>query len=606
MALLEVRGLRVELETGEPILEDVSFDLAEGEILGIVGESGSGKTTTALALLGYSGPGVRITEANIVLGGERIDLRDEKKIRRLRGSRVSYVPQDPGGSLNPSLRVAAILQDMIRAHIPETVNAEVIARESLEKVNLPPQTEFMRRFPHQLSGGQQQRVCIASALSCNPPVLVLDEPTTGLDVVTQARILEELERLRHEERISCVYVTHDLGVIAAIADRIAVMYAGRIVEIGPAKQVLARPAHPYTRGLISSAPDHTRPRRLEAMPGIAVGVGERPAGCAFASRCANRTDECTVAVPVLDQIEAGHDVRCIHWRQTRSSHGAPLEFVRSGKEVPSQPVVTVEHLHAEHRGRGSTVVAASDVSFSIQRGGCVALVGESGSGKTTIARVIAGLHPTRRGAVYLHGSRLGPARRRTALQHRAIQMIFQNPDDALNPRQRIREQIARPARLLRGMSARQANSEADRLIQQVRLPDAVATRYPREISGGERQRVSIARALAANPEIIICDEVTSSLDVSVQAAVLVLLNDLRAELGLGLLLITHDLGVVATIADECLVLSRGVICERGPTTKVLAHPEHPYTQRLLAAVPSVSQTIENEIRPDGQSEDTLL
>ncbi len=281
-------------------------------------------------------------------------------------------------------------------------------------------------------------------------------------------------------------------------------------------------------------------------------------------------------------------MRCIHWRETRPAQPSPLTVAPSAKETAAEPIVTVEHLRAEHRSRGTTVVAAADVSFSIERSACVALVGESGSGKTTIARTIAGLHPASAGEVRFNGDVLGPARRRSVAQHHAIQMIFQNPGDSLNPRHRICDQVARPARLLRNMSAGEANGEAMRLLAQVRLPAAIGNRFPREISGGERQRVSIARALAADPELIICDEVTSSLDVSVQAAVLVLLNDLRAELGLSLLVITHDIGVVATIADECLVLTDGQICERGPTARVLAEPEHPYTKRLLAAVPSVA------------------
>ncbi len=585
-AALEVRGLRVELETGEAIVEDLTLSVAAGEILGIVGESGSGKTTTALALLGYAAPGVRIARGEVSVSGRRLDGLGERDLRRLRGCSISYVPQDPGGSLNPSLRIGAAVRDMLAEHRPELAQRADVLREALSKVNLPTDAEFHRRFPHQLSGGQQQRVCIATALVCEPPVVVLDEPTTGLDVLTQARILAELDALRRERALACVYVTHDLGVVAQIADRIAVVYAGRILEQGPTLQVLRRPRHPYTRGLLSSVPDHARPRRLQAMPGMVAGVGERPPGCPFAPRCAQRTARCDAEMPPFFTVTADHEVACLHWEQTPSAEPPLLEHPPSETRSEME-VLSVEHLRAEHRDRGEVVVAAEDVSFSISKGSCVALVGESGSGKTTIARTIVGLHPVAAGSVRLGGQALGAARSRTLAQHRAIQMIFQNPGDSLNPRQTVREQIMRPARLLRGMGRKDADAEASRLLAQVRLPSKLADRYPRELSGGERQRGAIARALAAGPQLIVCDEITSALDVSVQAAVLLLLAELRAELGVSLLVITHDLGVVASVADHTLVLEQGRLCEQGPTRALLAEPRHPYTARLLAAAPSV-------------------
>jgi peptide/nickel transport system ATP-binding protein len=583
---LSLSGLRVRVTNGEAIVEDIDLALEPGEILGLVGESGSGKTTTALSLLGYSNDGVEICGGTLAIAGNAVTM--DESMRALRGSVISYIPQDPGQALNPSLRIAAAIQDIVRAH-PGSRAANTIVERMLETVGLP--TSHARRFPHELSGGQQQRVSIALALSCEPAVVVLDEPTTGLDVITQARILAELLRLRDERNISMVYVTHDLAVVAQIADRIAVMYAGRIVEQGRADMVLRRPRHPYTRGLLASIPDHVRPRTLEPMPGIAVGVGERPPGCSFAPRCPQRTRRCDAEMPALDQIGGQHEVRCFHWQQTPTVKTIPLEVLERQPQTKHAPVLQVEGLCAEHRSRRETVVAAKDVSFTVASGACVALVGESGSGKTTIARAIAGLHPVAGGRIRLGDEDLRSlVRRRSLEQRRRVQLVSQNPADALNPRHTVRDTIGRPARVLRGLDRWAVPAEVDRLLECVRLPARLAGRYPRELSGGERQRVAIARALAANPDLILCDEITSALDVSVQAAVLKLLNDLRKDLGLSLLFITHDLGVVATVADEILVLE--TVCERGRTATVLRSPEHPYTQALLAAAPSVAEAVE--------------
>jgi peptide/nickel transport system ATP-binding protein len=580
--VLSARGLRVELDSGDAVVEDVSFAVARGEILGLVGESGSGKTTTALALLGYARPGVRIVAGKIDAGGRRISP-NERSVLRLRGSVVSYVPQDPASSLNPALRVRTAIQDVLVEH-PGSRPSGASVERALASVHLPATPEFSRRFPHQLSGGQQQRVAIAMGLVCEPPVVVLDEPTTGLDVVTQARVLEEIERLRIERGLAMVYVTHNLAVVARIADRIAVLYAGRIVEEGPTLDVLARPLHPYTRGLVASVPDHAEPRRLRSMPGVAVGAGERPPGCAFAPRCLQRTERGEREMPELEEVSPEHRVRCFEWRSTPPLVVEPPPEARA--EVQAAPLLVVEGLHAQYSGRHERTTAAVDVSFSVERSACVALVGESGSGKTTIARCITGLHEPSAGVILLDGRPLAArARARTVEARRRIQIVFQNPYDSLNPRHRVADAIARPARLLRGLGRSEAAVEVQRLLERVRLSPRAAERYPGELSGGERQRVALARALAARPDLIVCDEITSALDVSVQAAVLELLAELRAELGLALLFISHDLGVVASVAHSVLVLERGLVREQGPISQVLTNPQHEYTRRLLAAAP---------------------
>lgn len=584
---LQVDGLRVGLTSGDAIVEELDLCVERGEILGLVGESGSGKTTTALALLGYSSPGTKITHGRMTINGDEQPLDD--RMRAVRGSAISYVPQDPGRSLNPSLRLRQSLGDVLRAH---GVASNPEAHTSMfEMVGLPGATAFSDRYPHQLSGGQQQRVCIAVALACEPPLVVLDEPTTGLDVITQARILSELRRLRQEHGLSMVYVSHDLAVVAEISDRIAVMYAGRIVEIGPADLVLRHPKHPYTRGLIRSIPDHLKPTELEAMPGIAVGVGERPIGCSFAPRCPLRTDACVSEMPALEPVADRHEVRCIHWKQVPNTITATPRSAERPDTAEQKPALAVNGLSAFHRSRHETVQVAEDVSFRIGHGAAVALVGESGSGKTTIARAIAGLHRDYTGEIELDGERLEPwVRRRTVEQRRRMQIIFQNPGDALNPLQTTKQAVMRPAQLLRGLNANDASTRAMHLLERVQLPSRVADLYPAELSGGERQRVSIARALAAEPEVLLCDEITSALDVSVQATVLHLLEELRRELSLTLLFITHDMGVVASISDEVLVLDKGVICERGVTAQVLRSPTSPYAKRLIAAAPSISST----------------
>jgi peptide/nickel transport system ATP-binding protein len=511
-AVLHADGLTVEVPGGRAVVDGVSIAVGPGEILGLVGESGSGKTTLALALLGYARPGCRIVAGSVEVAGVRLTGVDEADARSRRGRVVSYVPQDPASALNPSLRVGDAVGDVAREHCGRGGVLQALGR-----VHLPADAAFARRYPHELSGGQQQRVTIATALVCEPAAVVMDEPTTGLDVVTQARILEEVERLRSERGIAVVYVSHDLAVVASIADRVAVMYEGRIVEEGDATQVITRPQHEYTRRLVASIPQLVERRR---------------------------------------------DVR------------------RTGGAA----ILSVEGLHAAH-GRAPVV---DDVSFELTRGECLAIVGESGSGKTTIARCVAGLHQPSAGAIRLDGEQLAPrARSRTREQRRRLQIVFQNPYDSLNPRRRIRDEIARPARLLRGISAADAEADVARLLERVRLSTRLADRFPGELSGGERQRVAIARALAAGPELLVCDEITSALDVSVQATVLELLQELRAELGLSLLFISHDLAVVGTVADDVLVLESGCVRETGPTSKVLSSPQDDYTRRLLEAAPSL-------------------
>ncbi len=533
--VLRAEHLRVEAPGGRPIISDVSFELGRGEILGIVGESGSGKTTSSLALLGVAHPGARVAGGTVSGDGRTIDVTDEKSAAGLRGRFISYVPQSPGTALNPVMRVRAALREMLRRcpedrQPPRDAWDDRIA-EVLATVGLPASRDFLRRFPHQLSGGQQQRVCIAIAILSGADVLILDEPTTGLDVITQASVLAELQRLRRELGLSMLYISHDLAVVAEVSDRVLVMYQGEIVEAGPVTEILHAPKQEYTRQLLSASLDHREPvdpRYVVALPSV------RPTDAA-----------------------------------------------------PRPPLLAADGLTVEHRTNGRVVASVNEVSFEIATGSCLALLGESGSGKSTIARSVVGLKASSAGQVRLDGTELAPlVNKRTAQQRRRLQMIFQNPTAALNPRETVGTAIARGQTHLTADERRSAGT-VEQLLNLVRLPGDFRHRLPHELSGGERQRVCIARALAAAPDVIVCDEITSALDVSVQISVLMLLKELQRDLGLSLLFITHDIGVVSYIADSVVVLDRGRVCESGTTEAVLTAPKSEYVTRLMQAVPTL-------------------
>jgi peptide/nickel transport system ATP-binding protein len=588
--VLAVEAVRVETDRGVEIVDDVSFDVRPGELLAVVGESGCGKTTAAMALLGHARAGTRIARGSVWLDGTDVLTLSGAELREMRGKRASYVAQDPGTSLNPRHRVGDQIAEIMRVHGVPRDQAASATRELLAQVQLPTERDFMRRFPFELSGGQQQRVMIAAALAMRPSVIVLDEPTTGLDVTTQRRILDVLSELREQLATAFVYVTHDLAVVDTIADRVLVMYAGRVVESGARREVLHRPAHPYTARLLDSVPRLAARRAIVGIAGTTPAPGERPPGCSFAPRCPLRIDRCTAELPPLEALGSGHGVRC--WRSaevaamTRAADGA----LESPARASDQPVLGVEGLVASYGARRGRTEILHGVALSVSRGECVALVGESGSGKSTLGRCIAGLHSPDSGSIELDGRPLAPAtagRAREDLQR--LQIIFQNPNRSLNPSERIGDALGRPLRQFHGLKGKAARRRAAELLERVRLPHAALDRFPRELSGGEKQRVAIARGLAAEPVLMICDEITSALDVSIQAAIVTLLDELRND-GLALLFITHNLALVNSIADRVLVLQAGEIRESGPTANVIGRPEHEYTRQLLAAAPELSVT----------------
>ena len=594
VAAVAVRDLQVVIEsTGTPVISDVSFEIARGEIFGVVGESGSGKTTVGLALLGHARRGLRIAGGSVLLGGHDILALGEEQLRRLRGSLVSYVPQDPASSLNPALRIGTQLREVIEAHgnQPDGAVSERVA-EMMREVALPDDRAFLKRYPHELSGGQQQRVGLAMAFANRPRLIVLDEPTTGLDVTTQAHVLSTVRELATLHDVAALYVSHDLAVVATLAEQVAVMYAGRVVELGGADELFTSAGHPYTRRLVGAIPRLTGGRSLVGIPGHAVSPSRRPPGCSFAPRCTLRIDQCEAAVPPLQPIGPGHAVRCIRAELVVSGQqsrvGDPIEMPAA--DEAEQPALRLENLIALY-GRQEVVHA---VSLSLAARECLALVGESGSGKTTLARSVAGLHSDRRGQIALNGALLAEsARNRPREQRRMIQYVFQNPYGSLNPRRTIGHIVGQPLEIFGHLKGAAAEKKVGEMLDRVSLAASYMERFPDQLSGGERQRVAIARALVCEPSVLVCDEVTSALDVSVQAAIVELLATLQRDLGLAMLFVTHNLPLVRSIAQRVAVMSQGRIVELGYVDQVLEAPGDPYTRRLLSDTPSLEVALES-------------
>jgi len=596
-AAVTVRGLQISTSSGVSVVTDVSFEIAPGEVLGLVGESGSGKTTVGLSLLGHARRGLRIDGGTIMLGDQDILGLGDEELRRLRGSLVSYVPQDPASSLNPALRIGVQLREVLESHGSGSrkANDERIA-EMMREVALPDDPAYLRRYPHELSGGQQQRVGLAMAFANRPRLIVLDEPTTGLDVTTQATVLSTVRQLAEAHGVAALYVSHDLAVVAALATRVAVMYAGRVVELGLAEELFESSAHPYTRRLVGAIPRLTGGRSLVGIPGHAPSPAKRPHGCAFAPRCTLHIPECDVEVPPLTPLSPVHSARCIRAfevvKQTQAKVGDRVDVAHADSQ---SAVLTLENVVARY----GVIEVLHSINLTLEHHECLAVVGESGSGKTTTARSIAGLHRDWTGSIRLGDQELETAARaRSTESRRQIQYIFQNPYGSLNPRKTVGETVGQPLAVFGLAKGREAEQRVAEMLEQVSLSASYANRYPDQLSGGERQRVAIARALISSPSILICDEVTSALDVSVQAAIVELLGKLQRELGLSMVFVTHNLPLVRSIAQKVAVLADGIIVEYGETAKVLADPQQPYTRELIANTPSL-ETATHEVVATG-------
>ena len=598
--LLTVDGLHIGFGTRQGRVEAVrgiGFTLAAGECLAVVGESGSGKSVTARALVGLNGPGASVRADTLELEGEDLRSLGNRRWRRIRGSRIGLVLQDALVSLDPLRRVEAEVAEALRNHRPDSrgrVRETVL--ELLKEVGMPEPPVQARQYPHELSGGLRQRALIASAIAAGPRVLVADEPTTALDVTVQARVLDLLAS-RKAAGTGVLLISHDLAVVARLADRVAVMYQGRFVEEGTVEEVLRTPRHPYTRELLAAVPAAaTRRTRLSAPARRAPGAPEDERGCAYAPRCPLAVDECRAVVPGPVRVGgagAGHTARCLRtgepWPEpaARTARAAARDREPAGGGEPVPPVLEVHGLAKAFRGPDGVVRdAARDVSFSLPVGRTLGVLGESGSGKTTVARMVLGLLEPDAGEVRLAGLPWsGVPERLRRERRRRVQLVQQDPFSSFDPRYTAERVVGEALGSPGGRSVRANRERILELFGLVGLDPELMRRRPRQLSGGQRQRVALARALATGPDLIVCDEPVSALDVSVQAQILDLLADLQDRLGLSLLFISHDLGVIRHISDEVIVMRGGRVVEAGPAEELFARPRHPYTRALLTALP---------------------
>lgn len=552
---LRAQDIRVATLAGQEILHGIGFDLHPGKILALVGESGSGKTTAGLACMGHFRQGLRLTEGSVFLGSEAasgnlLDLAPTQ-VRLLRGGSISYVPQDPALSLNPAMRIGDQIAETLQVHGFGSSSAERAERvaEVLAEVGLASDTAYQRRYPHQLSGGQQQRVGIAMAFACRPSVMVLDEPTTGLDVTTQALVLQTIDEMAERHQVAGLYITHDLAVVATVADEVLVMLSGEVVERGTTEEVLFHPQHRYTRKLLNAVPDLDGKRRVGDVEAI---TGEQPL--------------------VFPGPHSPGDQR-INPLAEPGDHGP----------TSSTDLLEVSGLELAY---GSAQIL-DGIDFTLGVGESMMLLGESGSGKTTLSRCVAGLNDDYRGTITLRGTKLAPGTRsRTAEQRQGIQYVFQSPFSSLNPRRSILESVEVPLKMAGTTDKRERRSRVLEALDRVKLGASYLDRRPGELSGGERQRAAIARALVNAPSVLVCDEVTSALDVSVQASILDLLRTLQLETGMAMLFVTHNIALARHISQSLAVLQKGRIVDVGPTDEVLTNPRHAYTRQLLDHVPT--------------------
>ena len=607
--LLQIKDLHTDIEIRNGVvraLSGVDLHVNPGETLGIVGESGSGKTMTALSLMGLLPQGGKVSSGSIILDGQDLTQLPLKEKRKLRGTKVGMIFQDPLTSLNPTMKIGLQVCEPLRVH-EKLSKREALARavEILKRVGMPRPEVVINNYPHQLSGGMRQRVMIAMALVCKPRILIADEPTTALDVTTQMQILDLIDELRDEYKMGVILITHDLGVVAGHTDRVAVMYAGRIVETAPTKTLFTEPKHRYTSSLMAALPERALAAgtKLFSIPGAPPSLTNLPVGCRFAARCLWATDECRAGYPDLSGDE-NHTFSCFHPVQegdespavlqgkldSTSAEGAASDVPQISQEV----LLDVKEASREYESAGSGffkrekgVVSAVDrVSITVKKGETYGLVGESGCGKSTVGRLIAGLEPPSGGAIELDGRDLATLKGRDAVRiHRDVQMMFQDSYAAMDPRMRIDQILAEPMSIQKTGNARQIAERIMEILEQVGLTEEVLDRYPHEFSGGQLQRLGFARSLTLAPDLIVADEPVSALDVSVQAQVLNLMKDLQHELGLSYLFISHDLAVVQYMADRIGVMYLGRIVEEGPAHEVVKNPKHPYTKALIDSIP---------------------
>ena len=590
--VLRVDGLTVEYRTGAGVftaVRDVTFGIRAGEAMGLVGESGSGKTTLGMAIVRYLAGNGRIAAGSVHYEGTDLVGLDARALRRIRGNDIAMVYQNPASALNPSLRAGEQIAEVYREHLGLGRDAARERAEGmLELVRLPDPHSAYERYPHEFSGGQKQRIVIGMALAMDPNLLILDEPTTGLDVTVEAEIMELVADLRAQLDTAVLFISHDIGLVARVCEQVGVLYRGELVELGPTERVFARPTNPYTRGLLAcriptGASKDTG--RLRPLPQVAADPG--PDACSFEPRCEFRTDRCSSEHPDLYDAGGQHS-RCFYHPDVRRA-GAPTVAAVSERPraatAASTELLEVRELRKVFGSGRRQIVAVDDATFTLAPGRIVGVVGESGSGKTTLARMIAGLEEPDAGTVRLHGSDVTrPAHQRDVAARRALQMVFQHPDGTLNPAHTIRRILRRQVQMLSDDRTGRDDAALADLLRSVHLEPEHLDARPRQLSGGQQQRVAIARAFSTGPALVLLDEPTSALDVSVQAAILNLLIDLQRAEQASYVLISHDLATVRYLADDILVMRRGEIVEQGPAAQVFDSPQEPYTRTLLSAV----------------------
>ena len=609
--ILKVENVAISYETRYGDVEavrQVSFEAHRATTFGIVGESGCGKSTVAFGIVDFLGPNGKIVGGSIKFQGRELVGRSRKELRTLRGDQIAMVYQDPMQALNPSLTIGDQLAEVLTVHrgIPKA-QAWQKSIDMLNRVYMPDAANVMQRYPHQISGGQQQRVVIAMALLNDPALLIMDEPTTALDVTVEAVVLDLIEDLKRDFDTAIVYITHNLGVVARVCDYVGVMYAGELVERGSIEAIFDDPQHPYTQGLMRCVPKLGTTKEsslLYPIRGRVPAPKDRPKGaCIFAPRCDYATDRCYNERPLLREIKPGHSARCFYSEQIdpaawQPPEGLVPELAPAAEEAGQEPILQVKDLKTYYEqesksvlslvglGKKGYVKAVEGVSLEVPPGKTLGIVGESGCGKSTLAKTIVGLEsPTEGQAEFLSFDITAPVSERDMKLVQELQMVFQNPDSTMNPSYSVGQQIARPLRRFKAVPPDKVRQEVIRLLNAVRLDASYYNRLPRQLSGGEKQRVGIARAFASRPDLVLCDEPVSSLDVSVQAAVLNLLLEIQRQYGTTMLFIAHDLSVVRFFSDSVAVMYLGHIVEIGPAEAIYAPPYHPYTEALLSAVP---------------------
>jgi peptide/nickel transport system ATP-binding protein len=588
------------------VLRGVSFEVARGESYGLVGESGCGKSTVAAAVVRYLASNGRITKGGVEVDGRDLFKLGQRELREMRAKAVSMVYQDPARALNPSITVGRQVAEAFETLGAGSKESRARAEEMLRRVQIADPGHVLDRYPHQLSGGMQQRVVIAMALASNPTLLILDEPTTALDATVEAEVLDLVSKLREDFDTSVLFISHNLGVIAKMCDRVGVLYAGALVEEGPAQEVFQDPRHPYTVGLLRCIPRRGQRKdknRLETIPGFLPTPGAELPGCVFADRCALATERCHVEPPPPYRVSDGRTSRCHYFEKAHELPHEQLAQVAPEGSAPHDgpPLLRAVDLAKTFTQTGHRVHALAGVSAELWPGETLGLVGESGSGKTTFARVVLGItSPDPGGIVELDGNQLAPTTKgRDGAQIRSVQIVFQNPDSALNRSHTVRHLVGRALTRLSGLRGSAREDRLRELTASVRLADRYLSVRPLALSGGLKQRVAIARAFAGDPRMVVCDEPTSALDVSVQAAILNLLVDLQRESKVSYLFISHDLGVVRYLSDRIGVLYLGRLMEMGPAEVVFDGPHHPYTEALLSAVPTIDGLQDERIRLSG-------